>query len=200
MEDVHIEGFHGRNRVKDLDHGWAWVALLAGFISMAFTGGCLTAVGIIHLYLLQAFEESDAKTAWVGAMFSGLQMLAGPIAGAISSNWSCRTSIFIGGFLGPGALAIGSQTSSLGMTFLTIGILAEPPLYVPISVDLVGLGNLNMALGLEMFGIGVGFIVGPPLAAWVRQISNDYKYSVYLADGKKASHPQDYEKASETRL
>lgn len=33
-EDIEIESFHGRKRVKDLDAGWAWMALLAGFISM----------------------------------------------------------------------------------------------------------------------------------------------------------------------
>lgn len=43
----------------------------------------------------------------------------------------------------------------------------EPGLYVPIIVELVGLENLHMAMGLAMFLIGVGFIIGPPLAGKV---------------------------------
>lgn len=38
-EDIQIESLDGRERVTDIDQGWAWVALLAGFISMVRTTG-----------------------------------------------------------------------------------------------------------------------------------------------------------------
>ncbi|XP_064605772.1 monocarboxylate transporter 14-like [Liolophura sinensis] len=234
--DIEIEITQTPRHLNDVDKGWAWVALFAGFVTMVFVGGCVSAVGFIHIYLMEAMGESAVKTAWIGSLCSGLLSLFGPVASAISNRWSCRTCMFIGGVLGSGSLAVGSQTDSFGMAFLTVGILAgmgfglvttpvfavvgyyfdrrlsiassiavigvpvgvmlgrlicfylvsfyynvEPGLYVPIFVDLVGLESLHIAVGLEMFAIGIGFIIGPPLAGWFRQISRDFKFSFYTA-------------------
>ena len=41
----------------DLDNGWAWVVLVASFCSFMLLGATMYAVGIIHLALLERYQE-----------------------------------------------------------------------------------------------------------------------------------------------
>lgn len=61
----------------DLDHGWAWVVMLACFASFFLQGGAMYAVGIIHSALLDRYEGSVTLTSWAGGLFASLCSLAG---------------------------------------------------------------------------------------------------------------------------
>ena len=65
------------SQFPDLDKGWAWVVLVASFVSFMLHGGTMYAVGIIHLALLERYREDVSKTAWTGALQSALISVGG---------------------------------------------------------------------------------------------------------------------------
>ena len=61
----------------DLDRGWAWVVLVASFGCFMLIGGTMYAVGIIHIAMLERYEEDISKTALAGALQSAVMSLGG---------------------------------------------------------------------------------------------------------------------------
>ena len=51
-------------RVSGVDHGWAWVVMLASFGSFLIIGGNNYGVGIIHIVLLERYVQDVTKTSW----------------------------------------------------------------------------------------------------------------------------------------
>ncbi|KAK7480992.1 hypothetical protein BaRGS_00027807 [Batillaria attramentaria] len=60
-----------------VDRGWAWVVLVASLGCNYLTGFLPYSVGVIHVALLDKFQEDVTSTAWAGAIYSSLQMLGG---------------------------------------------------------------------------------------------------------------------------
>ena len=69
---------------------------------------------------------------------------------------------------------------------LTLAILRKPlTLFISITVlvDLLGLDNLNSAIGLIFFFRGVTSMVGPPLGGFVFDATQSYTISFIIAGG-----------------
>ena len=64
---------------SDLDRGWSWVVMLASFGSFLIIGGSVYVVGIIHLALLNRYQQDISTTAWVGAVHSAMMDIGGII-------------------------------------------------------------------------------------------------------------------------
>ena len=62
---------------KDLDQGWAWVMLFAATTTVIITGMCIYCAGVLHIALLQKFEEDNAYTSLIGSIFTSLLSLGG---------------------------------------------------------------------------------------------------------------------------
>lgn len=54
-------------------------------------------------------------------------------------------------------------------------------LLCPVLIDLFGLTNLNLALGIGFGTSGFGLLVGPPLAGWLYDVSESYYYTFVLS-------------------
>ena len=63
-------------RVKK-DSGYAWVILAATFGCNYLLGVLVYTTGLIHLELLRTYEDDVTGTAWAGALYSSLPLLAG---------------------------------------------------------------------------------------------------------------------------
>ena len=62
---------------SDLDRGWAWVIVIGSFVAHMMIGASTYAVGIIHLALLERYQHSISRTAFVGALHSALVSAGG---------------------------------------------------------------------------------------------------------------------------
>jgi len=56
---------------------WAWLTMVACFFSLFFSGMFVYSAAIFHIELLRTFEENDAYTSLIGALFSSLLYLIG---------------------------------------------------------------------------------------------------------------------------
>ena len=68
---------HQNPDVSGLDHGWAWVVMIASFGAFLIIGGSVYSVGIIHIALLERYGQDITKTSWVGALHSSMINIGG---------------------------------------------------------------------------------------------------------------------------
>ena len=78
----------GGRLFTDLDRGWSWVVLVASFVSLMMIGTSIYAVGIIHIALLERYEQDVSRTAWVGSVHSAMIAAAGRyrLSGCVNIN------------------------------------------------------------------------------------------------------------------
>jgi len=62
--------------LEGLDTGWAWVVLIASFWTFFMVGGTMYANGIMHVALMERYNESVSLTSWAGALHTGMFSLA----------------------------------------------------------------------------------------------------------------------------
>ena len=62
-----------------MDRGWAWVILLASFLSMVIHSLLYYGAGIIHVELLHQFKESDSYTSVASSLYSSLNLFIGNV-------------------------------------------------------------------------------------------------------------------------
>jgi len=67
------------NQHKDLDRGWAWLALVASSVALAVVGGTNYSSGLIHTTLLDRYHGNQVATSWTGALHSALFNIAGEV-------------------------------------------------------------------------------------------------------------------------
>jgi hypothetical protein len=79
-------------RVGVPDRGWAWVVMLGSFGACVINGAISYGVGIVHIALLERFQDHVGKTAWAGGLFASMQSLAGNPS--ISTISHCRKPTF----------------------------------------------------------------------------------------------------------
>jgi len=62
--------------LEGMDTGWAWVVLIASFLTCFIVGGLMYTNGIMHVVLMERYNESVSLTSWAGALHSGMFSLA----------------------------------------------------------------------------------------------------------------------------
>lgn len=62
---------------KDLDQGWAWMVLFAATSTVIITGMFIYCAGVLHIALLQKFEEDNAYTSLIGSIYTSMLSLGG---------------------------------------------------------------------------------------------------------------------------
>jgi len=68
---------HEESRAMEgLDTGWAWVVLIASFWTFFMVGGTMYANGIMHVALMERYNESVSLTSWAGALHTGMFSLS----------------------------------------------------------------------------------------------------------------------------
>lgn len=108
----------------NIDGGYGWVVVFASFFISLIVDGISFSFGLIYTELLHYFQESKSKTAWIGALFLAVPLLAGPILSNLVDKYGCRRMTFIGGLLAGTGFALASVSNSIEMLYLTFGLIA----------------------------------------------------------------------------
>ena len=56
------------------DGGWGWIVVMASLLCNIIVDGVCFSFGIFYVEFLIYFEESKAKTAWVGSLVPGMYL------------------------------------------------------------------------------------------------------------------------------
>ncbi|KAL4230174.1 hypothetical protein ACF0H5_010559 [Mactra antiquata] len=170
----------------DIDRGWAWMVMIAVYLGTTLQCINLYTGGIIHIALLNKYNEGQVKTSMVSALSSGLLCLTCPFGGVINNRFSCRTSIVTGAFISTTGYTLSAFVPNLNWLIFTAG-------------TLVGLGNglivagVNCVLGLYFekwrdtvlsivfLTVSFGIFLGVPMAIYFIEIYGLTSTFLFLA-------------------
>lgn len=163
------EGPHAGHSV---DSGWAWVVVLATFISTFTVFGVAYSFGAFFTSMADEFGADSSATSVFFAFTAFLYFLLGAITGPIADRIGPRRVLIFGGVCMSLGLYATSKVDNLWLGYLTYGLgvgIGVACGYVPM-VAAVGQWferSRTTALGVAVAGIGVGTLVTAPLAEWL---------------------------------
>ncbi|XP_052811714.1 monocarboxylate transporter 12-like isoform X1 [Mya arenaria] len=169
------------------DGGWGWVIVICATVLNFLIGGAVNSFGVIYVELLDVFQESSGKTAWVGSMANAMGLLLGPVSSALSSRFSCRTMVVVGGVLTAAGWALTGLMPRLEYMFLTYGLLAGIGKSLAYTPSIVILGQWfrrrhSLATGIAVAGAGIGtFAFAPVLEMLFKHV--EFKYTMFIMAG-----------------
>ncbi|KAJ7342196.1 hypothetical protein JRQ81_009641 [Phrynocephalus forsythii] len=146
------------------DGGWGWVVVLAASIISLFVSGFHSAFGVYMLPLLQAFESTNSKIAWIGSVSYAFIMIFGPVSGKLLVKHGAIKVAIIGALVVMFGMVCSSYTYDLRVLFLTQGIivgigssLASTPGLIMVSLYFTT--KRSFATGIVMAGGAAGTFV-----------------------------------------
>ncbi|XP_043475270.1 monocarboxylate transporter 3 isoform X2 [Leptopilina heterotoma] len=151
------------------DGGYGWVVVFASFMCNMIVDGIAYTFGKFHQPFALHFNESQATTAWVGSLLSGVYLSAGPIVSALTNKYGCRNVCIAGSCIGAIAFVLSIFSKSINMLILTYGVLGGIGfglIYLP-AVVCVGYyfeTKRSLATGIAVCGSGFGTVFFPSLA------------------------------------
>ncbi|UYV69590.1 hypothetical protein LAZ67_6004035 [Cordylochernes scorpioides] len=153
------------------DGGWGWVVVFASFMVNLIADGVSLSFGLLFLELVEYFDASKSKTAFVGSIFLSMPLLTGPIASYLTDRHGCRTVSLVGGALSAGGFAISYFAGSLEVLFITFTIsgFGLALCYVA-SIVIVAYyfeKLRSFATGLAVCGTGIGTLIFPPFTLYL---------------------------------
>lgn len=135
------------------DGGYGWIVVFASLAIQLIIDGIAFSFGLIYTELLNYFEESKTKTAWIGALFLAMPLLSGPVLSNLVDKYGCRVMTVIGGLIGGIGFVLASISTSVEMLYITFGLISG-------------------------FGIGIGYVTAiVSIAFWFdkkRKYTNTY--------------------------
>ena len=154
------------------DGGWGWVVVFGSFMVHIIADGCSFSFGVFYVELLDYFKESKAKTAWVGALFVSVPLIAGPIASALTNRYGCRVVTISGSIMATFGFLLSMAAPSVEILCVTFGIISGLGLamvYVPAVVVVAFYFEKRRALatGLAVSGSGIVTFVFAPLTEYL---------------------------------
>ncbi|XP_067670580.1 monocarboxylate transporter 9-like [Haliotis asinina] len=157
---------------RDIDHGYAWVALLSVF-SIQFIIGIMTySTGVINIAVMEEVEGDITKTSWIGSTLFGTYTLLGPIAGIVQQRFGARLTAMTGGLLMLLGMSVASICRTVISLLLTYGVVAG--VGVGLGGNVIGAipgqyfrKRRPAAYGICMTGCGAGLFVGGPLCRYL---------------------------------
>lgn len=158
----------GRSRrATPPDGGWGWVVVFASFMINLIADGVSMSFGLLFVDLIDYFEQSKGKTAWVGSLYLSMPLLTGPIASSLTDRYGCRRVCIVGSLLAASGFVASYVGTSLEFLFLTFSIsgfgLALCYVTSIVSVAYYFEKRRSLATGLAVCGTGIGTFVFAPL-------------------------------------
>lgn len=141
------------------DGGYGWMVVFASLAIQLIIDGIAFSFGLIYTELLNYFEESKTKTAWIGALFLAVPLMSGPVLSNLVDKYGCRVMTVIGGLIGGIGFVLASISTSVEMLYITFGLISG-------------------------FGIGIGYVTAiVSIAFWFdkkRKLSHsDSEFKTY---------------------
>ncbi|XP_018576651.1 monocarboxylate transporter 12 [Anoplophora glabripennis] len=151
------------------DGGYGWVIVVASFVcNMVVDGICYT-FGIFLFEIIQYYNASKGKTAWVGSILTGTYLIIGPLVSALCNKFGCRAVCVAGSIISTVAFALSIFSPTVNWLMFTYGFLGGfgfGLIYLP-AVVCVGYyfeSKRSLATGIAVCGSGAGTFAFAPLA------------------------------------
>ncbi|XP_029656698.2 monocarboxylate transporter 9-like [Octopus sinensis] len=106
------------------DGGWGWVVCFAAACTCFTVNGLTSSTGIFLIGLRRIFDDPISKLSLIGALISGLSMLAAPVASVLLYFFSHRTVMILSGFIGCTGAILGAFSASSDMMIITYGLIS----------------------------------------------------------------------------
>jgi MFS family permease len=154
----------------DLDSARGWVTVAAAFVSMAVVFGVAYGFGAFFEPMATEFGTSNGATSLVFGVTAGCWFLLGSVTGPLADRVGPRPMLLVAAVALTAGLLLTAAVERLWLGYLTYGIgvgVAVACGYVP-TVAAVGgwfARRRAVALAVAVAGIGVGTLLGAPLAA-----------------------------------
>lgn len=151
------------------DGGWGWVIVMSSFLCNLIVDGIAYTFGVFLPTFVDYFNEGKGTVAWVGSLLAGVYLSCGPIVGALTNKFGCRTTCILGSFVGMLAFALSTLSESVVMLMVTYGIVGGIGfglIYLPaiVSVGYYFEKKRALATGIAVCGSGFGTFVFAPVA------------------------------------
>ncbi|KAK3107836.1 hypothetical protein FSP39_023223 [Pinctada imbricata] len=182
-KDIEIEPEkEARPKSKCPDGGWGWMIVVASFVcNMIVQGICLTG-GVYVKEILTHYGADPERKTLILSLLLGFCLLAGPVVGALSNRFGFRRVTIIGSVMTSIALLIGTNSPSIEIVIVILGIAGGIGLgliYLP-SIVIIGYWferKRGFATGIAMCGSGVGILTFAPLN---KHLLNEYDWKQSL--------------------
>ena len=160
-----------KTREQDVDRGYAWVVMLAVYITFIFQAAISWITTLLYQSFLIRFEMNATMAGWIVSWIFSIRFLSSPFVGYLFQVFSYRTIAMTGGMLfSLGTLVTGfAYAHALWMLYTGIFLigLGGNMIIMPslVILPLYFKRKRGMAMGFIMCGAGTGAIIFPPLAA-----------------------------------
>lgn len=160
-----------RKKPKIPDGGWGWVVVCSSLVISMIADGVSFSFGLLYVQFLYEFEASKATTAWIGSLFMAVPLLSGPIMSALVDRYGCRKMTIAGGLISGTGFVLSSYAHSIGVMYLTFGVLAGLGLGLCYVTAVVSIAfwfdkKRTLAVGLGACGTGIGTFVYAPMTTY----------------------------------
>ncbi|XP_031781947.1 uncharacterized protein LOC100123194 isoform X2 [Nasonia vitripennis] len=173
-EDDNSTEEDSKKKPKIPDGGWGWVVVCSSLVISMIADGVSFSFGLLYIEFLHHFEESKANTAWIGSLFMAVPLLSGPIMSALVDRYGCRKMTIAGGLISGTGFVLSSFANSIGVMYLTFGVLAGLGLGLCYVTAVVSIAfwfdkKRTLAVGLGACGTGIGTFVYAPMTTYFIQ-------------------------------
>ncbi|XP_007891933.1 monocarboxylate transporter 8 [Callorhinchus milii] len=155
------------------DGGYGWLVVFAATWCNGSIFGIQNSFGILYVLMLNEQEDQkdsavQFKTAWVGALSMGMIFFCSPVVSMFTDRFGCRRTAMGGATVAFIGLLSSSFTKSLGLRYLTYGLLFGGGSSFAFQPSLVILGHyfrrhLGLANGVMTAGSSIFSILLPLL-------------------------------------
>uniref|UniRef100_T1JKY7 Major facilitator superfamily (MFS) profile domain-containing protein n=1 Tax=Strigamia maritima TaxID=126957 RepID=T1JKY7_STRMM len=154
------------------DGGWGWVVVFAAFMTNLIADGITFSFGVMYVEFVNYFKQSKGKTAWIGSLFMGIPLLAGPIASALTDRFGCRKVTIAGALLAALGFVLSSMSESVELLYFTFGVMSGFGLALCYVAAVVIVAyyfdkRRSFATGLAVCGSGIGTFIFAPLTQYL---------------------------------
>ncbi|XP_067025887.1 monocarboxylate transporter 3-like isoform X1 [Acropora muricata] len=152
---------------KEVDSPWSWLVCICATVIVALFFGVSLSFGVMFPVLMEYFQTTRERTAWVGSVGIAGTFMLGPLSSVVINRLGVRLAAFLGGLICVASLLLSSLPSHLPLLFLTYSFpfgFGSSCLFVSCYVIISQYFEKKRALatGIVASGTGVGvFAVAP---------------------------------------
>ncbi|XP_068731027.1 monocarboxylate transporter 10-like [Montipora capricornis] len=147
---------------------YSWVVCILSAVCNAVSLGFALSFGILFPELIDYFEETRERAAFVGSATLGMVWFASPLAGYLCDRFSCRITTFLGGLLCASGLVTTSFVQSLTHMYFTYSLILGLGACFIYNACYLVIGQyfekkLSTATGIVALGASLGVLYTGPL-------------------------------------
>lgn len=154
------------------DGGWGWMVVFSSVIVSLIADGVSFSFGLLFTEWLKYFNESPAKTSWIGSLFLAVPLMSGPIMSNLVDRYGCRSMTILGGVISGLGFFLSAFCNSVECLYMTFGVLSGIGLGFAYVTAVVSIAfwfekKRNLAIGIGASGTGLGTFMYAPFTQWL---------------------------------